>query len=192
MLNLIKLVLTVAAGAILGLGLTYISIAPQPSFGAIHAGAWTAWPRIGSNAIDPYSRAAVARNGDVPLGLSEGLTFIARRDDSGAPLYGNCGYRVTGPVPAGRFWTLVPNTLGGYLIDNPAKRYVFTSREITRSVGGDFQIFIGRTAHPGNWLPIGDIGQFQLVLRVYDTTLSATASTLDKTLMPSIVREACT
>lgn len=191
MLNLIKLGLTMTFGAILGFALTYVSIAPQPSFGAIHAGAWTVWPKIGSNAIDPYARAAVARSGEVPLGLSEGLSFIARTDDSGASLLGNCTYRLSGPVPGGRFWTLTPNSLGGYLIENAARRYAFTSREITRNVGGGFRIAIGRTAQPGNWLPIGDVGQYQLILRVYDTSLSATASTLDKTLMPSIVREAC-
>lgn len=191
MRNLIKLCLTILSGALLGLGATYVSIAPKPSFGAIHAGAWTVWPRIGSTAIDPYARAAVARSGEVPLGLSEGVMFIARTDDSGAALLGECTYRVSGPIPAGRFWTLVPNTLDGYLIDNAAKRYAFASREITRNVNGSFQIFIGRSAHSGNWLPIGNIGQYQLVLRVYDTTLSATASTLDKSLMPSIVRETC-
>lgn len=191
MQNLIKLGLTLLFGVVVGLAVTYVSIAPKPSFGAIHAGPWVVWPRIGSTAVDPYARAAVARSGEVPLGLSEGLTFIARGDDSGAPLVGSCTYRLSGPVPAGRFWTLTPNTLAGYLIDNAAKRYAFTSREITRSVGGNFQVYLGGAAHPGNWLPIGEVGQYQLVLRIYDTTLSATASTLDKSLMPTIVREGC-
>lgn len=191
MLNLIKLATTIAAGAILGLAATYVMISPQPRIGALHAGAWTVWPRIGSNTIDPYARAAVARTGEVPLGLAEGLTFIARADDAGEPLYGKCAYRVAGPVPSARFWTLVVNTLDGYLVDNPAKRWAFTSREIIRDSSGGFRIFIGRAAHTGNWLPLGDVGQFQIALRLYDTTLSATASTLDRTLMPSIVREGC-
>jgi hypothetical protein len=191
LLNLVKLAFTLVLGAAIGLGATYLSVGRGLGFGAIHARAWTVWPRIGSNDVDPYARAALARSGQIPLGLAEGLMYVAQTDDKLEALSSRCSYRISGPMPTGRYWTLTPNTADGFLIDNPVKRYGFTSREIVRDSDGDWQIVVSPAANAGNWLPIGDIGHFILVLRIYDTTLSATASTLEPAMMPSIVREHC-
>ncbi|MBV9244924.1 MAG: DUF1214 domain-containing protein [Methylobacteriaceae bacterium] len=191
MLNLIKLALTLAVGAALGLGATVLATRDGFGFGAVRAGPWIAWPHIGSSNVDPYARAALSRTGQIPLGLAEGLTFLARTDDAGNPLFGNCTYRIGDPMPPGRYWTLTANTPAGFLIDNPAKHYGFTSQEIVRSADGKFEIVVGRSARPGNWLPMGDVAQFTLVLRIYDTPLSATAATLDRNAMPAITRDAC-
>ena len=49
-------------------------------FGAVTAGAWTAWPTAGSADADPYSLATLARTGEVPLGAGEGIAFTAEDD----------------------------------------------------------------------------------------------------------------
>jgi hypothetical protein len=190
LLNLVKFALTLALGAAIGLGVTYAALRRGHGFGLIHAGPWTGAPRAGAIDADPYARAVTAQTGEVPLGAAEGLMFVARTDDAGAPLDGRCSYRVAGPIPTSRYWTLTTDTPAGFLIDNPAHRYGFTSQEIVRDSNGGFAIIVSPSASPGNWLPIGAAGRFVLVLRLYDTPLG-TASTLDAKAMPSIAREAC-
>jgi hypothetical protein len=60
------------------------------SFGALSLGAWKANPRSGTAGIDPYARAAIARNGELPVGTGDGIRFTASVDDSGRPLDGRC------------------------------------------------------------------------------------------------------
>ena len=43
----------------------------------------------------------------------------------------------------------------------------------------------------GNWLPVGRARRFALVLRLYDSPLSATAGGIEKAAAPQIVRESC-
>jgi hypothetical protein len=190
LLNLIKFALSLAFGAAIGLGATYVAVKRGHGFGLVRAGPWTAAPRAGSIEADPYARAVTSRTGEIPLGPAEGLMFVARTDDAGAPLKGKCSYRVGGPIPASRYWTLTTNTTAGFLIDNPARRYGFASPEIIRDANGGFSIIVSPSAQAGNWLPIGIASRFLLVLRIYDTPLS-TASALDSKAMPSIVQEGC-
>ena len=77
--------------------------------------------------------------------------------------------------------------LDGFPIDNPADRYVFRSSEILRERDGAFAIWVSAAAHAGNWLPIGAPAPFALVLRLYDSPLSATAGGIEKAAAPSVV-----
>jgi hypothetical protein len=79
----------------------------------------------------------------------------------------------------------------GFPVGNAAGRYGFRSSEILRDADGGFSIFVSASAHAGNWLPIGAPDPFALVLRLYDSPLSATAGGIEKRAAPSIVREAC-
>jgi hypothetical protein len=191
LLSLLKLIVTLISGAALGLGTAYLAMHGGKGFGAVRVGVWVTWPLLGSDAADPYARAIVSRTGEIPLALAEGLTFTARTDETGEPLVATCTYRLSGAMPAARTWTLSLADPGGYLVDNPAHRYGFTSQEIVRAADGSVQIVVSRSARAGNWLPIGNVPQFLLLLRLYDTPLSATAATLDKSTMLSIKRDAC-
>ena len=174
-----------------GLGATYIALENGAGFGAVRSGAWTAWPRNGAPDADPYSRAIVARSGELPLGLGEGLAFTATRDSADQPLVGRCTYRIVGRVPQTRAWTITAETRDGSLMPNAAERYGFTSSEVVRDGAGRFAIVLSRSASPGDWLPLGVDGRFEVVLRLYDTPVSATAAALDPALLPRIEREAC-
>lgn len=189
--NLLKLIATLIVGGALGLATTWASVWRGVAFGAVSVGPWIAYPRAGARERDPYAAAALARSGEIPLDLAEGLAFHARIDSDGAPLIGGCVYRLKGPAPPARFWTLAAVDAQGFLIDNPAGRHGFTSTEILRAEDGGFEIVIAPRARAGVWLPGPAQGEFMLVMRLYDTPVAATAGGLTAANVPSIRREAC-
>ena len=191
MLGLLKVLTMVGFGIGLGLGSTYLVMDQNLGFGAVEAGVWRAWPKAGGTEIDPYSRARLARTGEIPLGLAEGLSLTAATDDSGAPLQPRCDYVFSGHIPPARYWTLTLANPEGYLTGKPQMRRNLTSAEILRSADGDFDIQISARARSGNWLPADTTGEFVLILRLYDTAVSATASAIDASTLPRLKRGAC-
>ena len=187
---LIDLAIAVAIAAVLGFATAWFAVDRGFLFGGISVGPWEAWPRAGSPDADPYSIARLARTGEVPLGAGEGLAFAATTDQDGAPLAGNCSYRLDGQTPAARLWTLTAYDRDGRLMANAARRTGFHSREILRRQDGSFVISVSGQVHPGNWLPIATDGPFGLVFRVYDTPLT-TGGEVSDTMMPRVVREEC-
>ncbi len=177
-------------GWALGLALTAAALHSGYGFGALHAGPWTAWPRIGGPEIDPFARAALARRGEAPLGRDQGLMFLADSDSAGAPLDGGCEYRVSSPLPAARFWTIGLASPAGEPLVNPTNRHYYASTYLLRREGSSFDIAIAREARPGNWLSPGDAKVFRIVLRLYETPLDPTGS-LDSGAFPSIVKVGC-
>jgi len=180
-----------ALGLALGFLLTAESLRAGFGFGEISVGPWKAWPHLGEAEIDPYARASVARRGLAPLGRSEGLAFLAQSDSFGAPLEGRCDYRLSGAPPAARFWTIGLTTPSGAPLANATLRYAFTSSEVLRRDGGDFEIIVAREARPGNWLSPGDARAFAVTLRLYDTALDAAAMRLDPAHFLQIVKLSC-
>lgn len=191
MLNLVKFLVVGLIGTALGLAITYESLQHMLVFETVRAGPWTGAPKSGTLDINPYALATLAHSGELPLGIAEGLSFTARTDSSGAVLQPDCDYDVSGSVPPTRYWTLTLLTPRGFLIDNPAKRFGFTSAEIVRSGDGSFDIIVARQARPGNWLPLGDAQPFVLMLRLYDTLLDFGTARLDAAAMPKIVKGRC-
>jgi hypothetical protein len=97
---------TLILAAVVGLGMTWLTLTHGVAFGALTIGAWTAWPKSGSVDIDPYARAIVSRTGQLPVGTGDGVAFYARRDDAGNPFDGRCTFVVSGLTPAARYWTV--------------------------------------------------------------------------------------
>ncbi len=156
-------------------------------------GAWRVAAKAGSIDADPYTRAALARSGEIPLALGEGLELVARVDSSGRALDRRCVYRVGSHTPAARYWTLSLTDAEGFPVDNAAGRYGFRSSEILRDGDGGFSVYVSEVVHSGNWLPIGHVDTFTLALRLYDTPLAATAGAggIETSSVPTIVREGC-
>jgi hypothetical protein len=177
--------------AIVGLGATYFALTRGAAFGALRIGSWTAWPKTGTADADPYARAAIARTGDLPIALGDGISFTARTDDRGKPLDGRCDVVLTGVTPAARFWTLTLYNNGGELVANSLNRHGFTSQEIVRRSNGSFVIAVGPRANPGNWLPTGGIERYVLVLRLYDTPVGVATKAGREVPMPAIGTEDC-
>ena len=152
---------------------------------------WQSQPRDDSGEVDPYALAATARAGLLPLGAGEGLSFIAKGDSAGATFDRACDYVVRGPMPSARYWTLSLLTPDGFPIADPASRYAITSAEALRFGNEAVTIFVASEARAGNWLPTGKAGSYVLMLRLYDSGLSALGTPLTAAALPSISKGAC-
>jgi hypothetical protein len=182
---------TFLVAAAVGLGATWLTLTRGVAFGSLTIGAWTAWPKSGSVDIDPYARANIARTGELPTGMGDGVAFYARTDDTRNSFDGRCTFVISGMTPAARYWTITLYDPEGKLVANTIDRHSFTSDEIVRDGGGSFAITVAPLARPGNWLPTGGVDKFVLVLRLYDTPIGVSTGTTKEGPMPSIVRKGC-
>jgi hypothetical protein len=178
-------------GVLIGLFVTFVEVEHGKGFAAMEAGPWTGWPRSEASDIDPYSRAILAYSGKRTLSESGAMSFVAHGDSDGAEFNPACDYLLKGEIPSARYWTLTLLSPAGDLIANPADRQGFTSSELLRANDGQLEITLSRHARPGNWLPLGRASKFILVLRFYDSELSAPAAALDAAHMPVLVKGRC-
>jgi hypothetical protein len=183
------LALAIAAGV--GLGLTWTTATRGVDLGTLTIGSWTARPRSGSNEIDPYARASVARSGELPIGTGDGITFTATTDDNKKPLDGRCDVVISGVTPPARFWTLTLYDTKGRLVANTLDRYGFTSQEVVRSADGAFEVRIAARSRAGNWLPTSAIDRYVLALRLYDTPVGVATRSQKDAPMPAIATVGC-
>jgi hypothetical protein len=188
---ILGLLMSMAIAAAVGLGATLFALSQGTAFGAFTIGPWTAWLKTGTADIDPYARAAIARSGELPTGLGDGVAFFARADDSGQPLDGRCDVLVSGSTPQARFWTLTLYDADGQLVGNALNRQNFTSQEIIRKLNGDFEIQVAPRARAGNWLPTAGVSRYVLLLRLYDTPIGVTTRAGREVVMPSITTRSC-
>ncbi len=183
--------LALIIATVVGLGATWITATRGTNFGTLRIGAWTARPKTGTADVDPYSRASIARNGNLPIGQGDGVAFSARTDDRRRPLDGRCDVVVSGVTPAARFWTLTLYDTKGHLVANSLQRYGFTSEEVIRGADGAFEVRMASRSRAGNWLPTGGIERYELVLRLYDTPVGVATRTPRDAPMPSIAVVGC-
>ena len=174
-----------------GLGATYLTVTRGVAFGALSIGSWSAWPKNGTSDADPYVRATIARTGQLPTALGDGVAFTARTDDNGRKLDGRCDVVLSGVTPVARFWTLTLYNRDGELVANSVNRYDFTSQEIVRDTDGSFRIVVAPHARPGNWLPSGGVEHYVLVLRFYDTAVGVSTRAGREVPMPAIKTGGC-
>jgi hypothetical protein len=186
---LILYALTLALGV--GLGSAYWAVNGGYSFGSIRVGPWTIWSRIGSREMNPYARAVLARTGDIPLGVGEGLLLTAGADDGGQPLDPRCVYRIGGVTPQTRLWTITLYNGDAKPVATDLMRSGFTSAEILRDADGRFSIVLSRDAQPGNWLRMPESWRVSLALRLYDTSVAASSAAIEARTLPSIQRLEC-
>lgn len=190
-----RLILTTLTALLLatavGLGATWMTTTRGTEIGALTIGPWTARPRTGTADVDPYSRATIVRNGELPIGTGDGVAFTATADDSKKPLDGRCDVVVSGVTPPARFWTLTLYDRKGHLVANSLQRYGFTSQEIVRQSDGSFEIHIAARSRAGNWLPTGGIERYALMFRLYDTPVGVATRTQRDAPMPNISTVGC-
>ncbi len=205
-------------GLFVGGVLAWLSIQKNHGFGTLTIGQWTAWPQAGSINADPYSKAKVAADGDVPLGAAEGIAFHSITDQRGNALRRNCQYRLSGMTPPARLWTLAAHDLNDRaLFRSDGRPSNLVSRELLRESNGQFEIFAGPELASKNWLEVsgdgdggggigvvsddgssgGDQGSrrgrdelFKLILRLYDSPVTSAGREADAT-MPTVTLIAC-
>ena len=93
---LVDTFLTLLLAAAIGLSATWFALTRGVAFGSLTIGAWTAWPKSGSQDIDPYAHATIARDGELPIGMGDGVSFFARTDDQGHEFDGRCTFALSG------------------------------------------------------------------------------------------------
>ena len=188
---LVGSIFALIVAAVVGLGATWLTLSSGLAFGALQIGAWTSWPRTGTQGIDPYARATIARSGELPVGSGDGVAFLARADDNGRQLDGRCDVVLSGATPQARFWTVTLYDPAGRLVVNPVERYGFTSQEIVRRADGSVEIVIAPKSRAGNWLPSGGVERYVLELRLYDTPVGVATRAAREAPMPSLIVRSC-
>ena len=186
-LTLLALVIAIGGGG----GSVWYALKVQDGVGAIRIGQWTAFPDIGTQGADPYSKARVAREGVLALGKAEGLSFIAERDLAGDELQRQCDYRIEGSFPTARFWTLyaADQSLGVVETGKP-RLAALQSYQVLRQPDNSVIIAVGNRPAPGNWLLTEGFGRMYFVLTFYDTPIASSTGLSDVTL-PRIVKAGC-
>ena len=154
-------------------------------------GEWSTEPDAGTVDADPYSRARAARDASVPLGHAEGIVFVATTDHDGLALRRQCNYRIDGPVPPARFYTLHARDDRGLLIPTGNLRTpALHSGQLLRNANGSATVNVGPSPQAGNWLPLTGSGPMKLVLTFYDTPVVANVS-VTSVALPTIRLAGC-
>lgn len=187
---LVSLFAAIAVAVVTGLGSVWLAVGEGLLLKPQRFGIWSAWLGAGQARPDPYSRAVVARTGQVPLGPGEAIVLFAARDDADRPITGGCEYRLVGMIPDVRLWTLEVVDGAGAVAANPTGRYALTSQEVVAPASGPIEITLAPRARPGNWLPIAQSGALTVILRLYDPQ-GLDAATLATLALPGLKQVGC-
>lgn len=182
--------ITLTVTIITGFGLSFYALSDGNLMGAYRIGQWRAWPKIGTPAPNPYTRAYLSRNGIMQLGSAEGLSFIATMDESGARLEAACTYSLSGLVPSAVFWTLRAEDSTHRNIAASNSALFLHSESIARGQNGTVNIAIGPNFSSGNWLETSGTGPIKFILNLYDPAL-LTGTKNSQVEMPRITRGTC-
>lgn len=150
----------------LGLGSAYLMVADGFALIAPQTGPWKSWVNAGSLGADPYTRAYVARSGDLPITTASGLILQATTDSEGGDLSSSCEYEIVIRPFTAIWWSVALYDTGGGLIRNKAGRHAFNAQNLTVLPDGTQRITLAPRARPGHWLPSGEDQDLMLVLRV--------------------------
>jgi hypothetical protein len=164
--NLVNFLLFAALSLVLGLGSAHWAIDRGFALVAPHSGPWRTWVNAGSIAADPYTRAHVARLGDLPVNAASGLTYVANTDSAGEALSPACEYEIVARPSGAIWWSVALYDVEGRLISNKAGRHAFNSQNLTVLPDGTQRITMAPQARPGHWLPSAEDHDPVLVLRI--------------------------
>ena len=185
----VLIVLAIAIGG--GAASVWYALGATGGLGALEAGVWTAYPFAGTPQADPYSRARVSRDADLPLGGAEGIVFVAARDSGGSLLRRDCMYRVEGNVPPARIWTLYPADPAHVPLPSLGQRPpALSSLGVLRAPDNALIVTASQRVAPGNWLPVSGSGPMTLVLTLYDTAVASNEA-IAAVDMPQVLRVSC-
>ena len=145
----------------------------------VDAGVWRVNLLAGSPNADAYTRARVALGALLALDRRETLYYIARTDERGEPLRANCRYRLNGPVPAARWWSVTAYDQDFFPFENAARRYSVNVDTAPRDAAGHMVFDVGpedvspeTTTEAPPDLPTRGEGTLLLTLRLYNPALS--------------------
>lgn len=195
MRNFLLIAFSFILAVIVGFGSTFYLLEDGKRISARTYGVWFGWPEIGSPDISPYQRADLARSGVLSLGRAEGIVFYAQTDENGDSLNSKCTYSIAGQMPRSSAWTIqsAPRH-SGYIASSKAQAlptgpFFRSSHEINYQDKGTFDLTVAHRAMPNNWLPTPE-GEFQLILRIYDTNAFVIVGH-ETVSLPTVVKKSC-
>ena len=188
----LRFVVFVLIAIMLGLGLTSLSLSTGSALATKSERGWKSWKNAGHVDADPYTRAYIAKTGQLPFPPQIAQTYYALYDNAHRRLHTSCTYLIEGPPVEAKWWTLAVYDYNGKIFENPVQRYSFNAESAMVRFEGGFHIYVSQTPQPENWLPVGSQGPFILVYRLYRKTFTdeQVAKKLDVP-MPMIKRVAC-
>lgn len=158
------------AAMLLGIGSAWLWLT-RVGMAGVDAGIWRVNLLAGSAAADPYTRARIAIGAVLALDRSETLYYTTTRDDAGAPLRAECNYRIDGPPPRARWWSITAYGSDNFLMPNPQRRYSVGSERAVLDQHGYFTAALGPSSpadeRVGAWIPTSGRGDLRLTLRLY-------------------------
>ena len=159
---------------------------------------WRSNWSIGTEAVDPYTKAWIARFGLFALRREEAVYFYTTLDAAGQALHEECVYALDVGEQPGSWWSVTVYDGDGYLPKNADGRLSFDAtkaedlqsrRVVLSAVMPQAGAETGEDA--AYWLSTRNAGAFDVTLRVYKPTPVAIENPAQAFVLPRIERLAC-
>ena len=180
----------VLLGVALGLGSLAAVVAAILAPYEERYGPWEGTGIVGRVPRNAWERVATATRGLVGLPRSETIYLEASVDEDGRAFEPGCAYRISGPPPPARWWSLTPYDADWELIPNPDGVYSLGSHNAVLDEHGRFSVLLHPGAAGHGELPLDDEPGTWLVLRLYHPEPSV-SERLGEIEWPRIRRESC-
>ena len=159
---------------------------------------WRSNWSIGTEAVDPYTKAWIARFGLFALRREEAVYFYTTVDAAGQPLDEECVYALDVDEQPGSWWSVTVYDGEGYLPKNADGRLSFdaTKAEELQSrrvvLSAEMPEAGAETGEDnGYWISTRNAGAFDVTLRVYQPTPVAIENPAQAFVLPPIERLSC-
>lgn len=186
----LKCIAVLAISLIFGIGTAVLGLKWGAESASIKNGAWYTNPSVGSQTAGMYTRAMVAITGLFALDKSEAVYYTALTDDEDEYLSTDCIYSIEGKDLDARWWSLTIYGDDHFLVPNKENRYSYNLVNLAREPGNSYKIYLSSQRKTGNWIPIGDSGNFSITLRIYNPAKSVYENP-SKIELPKITKEEC-
>ena len=159
---------------------------------------WRSNWSIGTEAVDPYTKAWIARFGLFALRREEAVYFYTTLDAAGQPLDEECVYALDVDEQPGSWWSVTVYDGEGYLPKNADGRLSFDSTK-AEDLGSRRVVLSSEIPETGAetgedngyWISTRNAGAFDVTLRVYQPTLVAIENPAQAFVLPPIKRLSC-
>ncbi|MGB0921902.1 MAG: DUF1214 domain-containing protein [Alphaproteobacteria bacterium] len=191
MIKVIKLVLAISTGVVLGaVSLVMLLQSFGQGSGQIQNGPWSTDLTTGGADASMYTRARVALGGLLALSKEETIYFTAYEDNEGLTLSDGCDYTVIGRDPATRWWSITAYASDNYLPQNDDNQLSMAQSTVRRDASGQFAIKVSAAPQAENWISSRNAGNYSLTLRLYNPAPQVYEAPAT-TPLPKIIRGHC-